>query len=1064
MKRRHILTAVIAVLTLTATAQTELYPKHFDLEQVTLLDGPMKTAMDLNFKTLLQYDVDRLLTPYVRQSGLASTTNTASPYYRWESKHPSFPNWGDSSFNLDGHVGGHYLSALALGYAACHDSDMKARLKERMDYMVNIMKDCQDQYDNSTDGLYGFIGGQPINNEWKTLFRGDISGIRNRGGWVPFYCQHKILAGLRDAFLYGNSETARQLFLKLADWSVNVVAKVSSGDMENMLNIEHGGMNESLLDAYQLTGDAKYLTAAKKYTHKTMLNGMQTLNTTFLDGKHANTQVPKYIGMERICEEDATATSYQKAATNFWTDVAHNRTVCIGGNSVSEHFLAKANSNRYIDVLDGPESCNSNNMLKLTEMMCDRTGDASYADFYEQTMWNHILSTQDPETGGYVYFTTLRPQGYRIYSQVNQGMWCCVGTGMENHCKYGHFIYTHDGNETLYVNLFTPSVLEDETFGIKQETLFPCINPTASDIPTPFTATTTLTVTKGGTYAIAVRHPAWAGKEYQVSVNGAVVNAAVTQGTASYVTINRTWAEGDRILVLLPMELSYEECPNYTDYIAFKFGPILLGAPTTTASQQEAAETGLRYEQLQNEYAGAGRMDHAPGSRASAKSLVSSPLLIGERANVLDRIKMKPNSDLRFTIDASREGVESYAWNQLELRPFYQIHHARYMCYWYQQTEENYEKSDMALSEAANEALAQRTLDFVAPGEQQSEAGHEAKYSSDSSTGDYNTEHYRDARQNGFIQYTLYNEQQVSERLSVMFRFNLADQGRKATLTIDGSKVADITIPSSAKGSDANGFYNIEYPIPDNLVKDEAGNVKKQFVVRLTASSTTLCPGVYYIRLLKDYEEEAYQAYRFVANEWTTGDPNRVSASNITYDNEKNIIHVKASGTNNVALMLKYQDKDYAINSDQIYLVVRGTNLSTATGASYLWWLNGSNHGTQVAPTKICALTADGISQNVVAWDMTASGLYENFSGIHPSICVGQTIFGLTSTTGQSDIHDINFVSDVDAYVNNTVGIAMPKASATGTGKANAIYDLGGRPANGNSRIVLTKGRKKIEN
>ena len=1056
MKNSIFLFWVVLMCVTTAKAQTELYPKHFDLEQVTLLDGPMKTAMDLNIETLMQYDVDRLLTPYVRQSGLAATTDTGSKYYHWEQKHPSFPNWGDNSFNLDGHVGGHYLSALALAYAACHDADTKERLRQRMEYMIEVMKDCQDQYDGNTEGLEGFIGGQPINNDWKTLYRGDISAIRNHGGWVPFYCQHKILAGLRDAFLYGNSDTARQMFLKLADWSVNVVAKVSDADMNNLLGIEHGGMNESMLDAYQLTGDNKYLVAAKKYTHKTMLNGMQTLNTTFLDGKHANTQVPKYIGMERIAEQDPNATTYKKAAENFWTDVASNRTVCIGGNSVSEHFLAKENSNRYIDVLDGPESCNSNNMLKLTEMLADRTGDARYADFYESTMWNHILSTQDPQTGGYVYFTTLRPQGYRIYSQVNQGMWCCVGTGMENHSKYGHFIYTHDGNETLYVNLFTPSELEDETFGIRQETLFPFINPIESNIPTPYTATTTLTVTRAGNYTIAVRHPAWAGPEYQVSVNGTMVNAAVTQGSASYVSIHRDWQVGDQINVWLPMQLTYEECPNYTDYIAFKFGPILLAAQTTTPTQ-EAATDGVEYEKLQNEYAGAGRMDHAPGSRASAKSLTSAPLLIGKRDEVLQRISMKSCGDLRFTIDATREGVESYAWQQLNLQPFYKIHHGRYVCYWYQQTEENYAHSDMAQTEAANEALAARTLDFVAPGEQQSEAGHEYNYSSDSNTGDYNTEHYRDARANGYIQYSLFNEQQVAERLSVMFRFNLADRGRMATLTIDGVKVADITIPTSAKGSDANGFYNVEYPIPESLMTDGQGNVKTKFVVRLTASATTLCPGIYYVRLLRDYDDHAY---RFVASEWTTGDPSRVAASNITYDDEKNIIHVKASGTNNVALMLRYQNLDYTIAANQIYLVVRGTNLSTANGASYLWWLNGSNHGTQVAPTKVATVTVDGTPQLVVAWDMTKSGIYENFSGERPSVCMGQTIFGLTSTTGQSDIHDINFVADVDEYVNHTVDISpIPTPEKIRSGSQ---YNLRGMRADGNHGIVVTEGKKYI--
>ena len=303
MKKLRLLLAGMLVTTASATmqAQSELYPQHFDLEQVTLLDGPMKTAMYKNIEMLLQYDTDRLLTPYVRQAGLAATTDTASPYYQWLSKHPNFKNWGgDAGFDLSGHVGGHYLSALALAFAACHDEGLRTQMKQRMDYMLQVMKDCQDAYDNNTEGLYGFIGGQPINESWKALYRGDLSKIQENWGWVPFYCQHKILAGLRDAYLYGNSEVAKELFRKLADWSVNLIAKVNDDAFEGFLNCEHGGMNESMLDAYQLFGDQKYLNAAKKYTHKAMLNGMQTLNTTFLDGKHANTQVPKFIGMERI--------------------------------------------------------------------------------------------------------------------------------------------------------------------------------------------------------------------------------------------------------------------------------------------------------------------------------------------------------------------------------------------------------------------------------------------------------------------------------------------------------------------------------------------------------------------------------------------------------------------------------------------------------------------------------------------------------------------------------------------------------------------------------------------
>ena len=811
-----------------ANAQSELYPKHFDLEEVTLLDGPMKTAMDLNIQMLLQYDVDRLLTPYVRQSGLADTQDASSPYYQWLTKHPNFKNWGgDAGFDLSGHVGGHYLSALALAYAACHDAQMQKVLKERMDYMLKVMKDCQDQYDNNQEGLYGFIGGQPINDSWKALYQGDLSKIQKNWGWVPFYCQHKILAGLRDAYLYGNSKEAKEMFRKLSDWSANLIAKVDDQAFEGFLNCEHGGMNESLLDAYQLFGDAKYLAAAKKYTHKAMLNGMQTFNTSFLDGKHANTQVPKFIGMERIGEMDGAAANYITAAENFWKDVATNRTVCIGGNSVNEHFLAAANGNRYIDQPDGPESCNTNNMMKFSEMLFDRTSDAKYVDFFEQAMWNHILSTQDPKTGGYVYFTTLRPQGYRIYSEPNKGMWCCVGTGMENHSKYGHFIYTHDGKKTLYVNLFTPSKLVSKNFIVTQETQFPYSN------------TVTLTIGKSGRFTLALRHPAWAGNGYAVAVNGSPIGITAKSGEASYVNIDRKWKKGDKVTITLPMELRYEECPNYTDYIAFKYGPILLGANTTNGS-----------EQLRNVYGGEGRMDHSPGVMGSQKNLMSAPLILGTRSDVLGRIKTLDSSKLKFTIDVSRPGVDTYKWTTLTLQPFYQIHHDRYMCYWYQQTPENFAKSDMAQSEAAIEALKNRTIDFVAPGEQQSEAGHEYNYSSDSGKGSYNGESYRDAKAGGYVEFALFNKDAISDSLSVMCRFTTADHGRTATLTVDGTKIADITIPGRVRNSE-NGFYNIEFPIPAELMKDGKGKIKTSYKVRLSATGTTPNPGLYYLRLVK---------------------------------------------------------------------------------------------------------------------------------------------------------------------------------------------------------------------
>ena len=119
MKTRSLLAGLLCAVTMTAGAQSQLYPKHFNLQEVTLLDGPFKTAMEKNIDMLLQYDTDRLLTPFVRQAGLSATTDSQSPYYQWETKHPNFKNWGgDAGFDLSGHVGGHYVSALALAWAA----------------------------------------------------------------------------------------------------------------------------------------------------------------------------------------------------------------------------------------------------------------------------------------------------------------------------------------------------------------------------------------------------------------------------------------------------------------------------------------------------------------------------------------------------------------------------------------------------------------------------------------------------------------------------------------------------------------------------------------------------------------------------------------------------------------------------------------------------------------------------------------------------------------------------------------------------------------------------------
>lgn len=809
MKKIFPILLLLASFPFDAFSQSRLYPQHFDLCEVSLGGGILKNAMQINNRLLMEYDHNRLLTPIMRQAGFAD----------WEKRHPNFRNWAEGDFRLDGHIAGHYLSALAFGFASSGDKKMKAELLSRLNYMVDMIDKAQSSFDGDKSGMYGYAGGMPHNEMWINIYNGNPTFAykaegRDFYGAVPFYVIHKMYAGLRDAYIYAGNEKAKKCFKKLCDWGINLVSNLSDKQLQDLLKIEHGGMNEVYADAYKIFGEQKYLDAAKRYSQTEFIDGMQTLNRDFLSGKHANTQVPKYIGFERISQldknsEDAGLMSkYNLSARNFWTDVVENRTLSFGGNSVDEHFLHQDQGMRYIERTDGPESCNTNNMLKLSEMLFDDTHDAKYADFYEKAMLNHILSTQNPRTGGYVYFTSVRPMHYRMYSQVNKGMWCCVGTGMENHGKYAHFIYTHD-KDTLFVNLFVESSLKNKKFALRQTTKF------------PYEPKSEIVVEKSGMYSIAVRKPSWC-KNFGVFVNGEKSG----EETSGYLKITRNWKKGDKISVSMPMELSLQACPSNEDYVAFTYGPVALGAVVSR-------------EELVRQFAEEGRMDHAPGI-GKQWNLLDAPILLGDREKLLEKIRPCDISKLEFKIDESVYADKKHA--NLILQPFFKIHEARYMLYWFQPSKERWQehKNKMLEIENAKQELEKRTLDFVATGEQQSDAGHVLKGSF--GKGEYNGEKYVDSWIGGWFSYLL--ERKGKKNVALRMRFTAEDSYRKCTISINGKVFKENFSPVPQNGE--RGFFEIEMPIPESFLTES-----DEVVVKFEANKGTPNPGLYYLRLVE---------------------------------------------------------------------------------------------------------------------------------------------------------------------------------------------------------------------
>ena len=528
-----------------------------------MLEGPFKQARDLNLKVILKYDVDRMMAPYRKEAGLLPKAKT-------------YPNWD----GLDGHIAGHYLTALALNYASTGNLECK----KRMEYMLSEIKICQEaNAKNNPEWGVDYVGGFPNSSKlWTSFKKGDLS-IYN-AAWAPFYNLHKMYAGLRDAWVYCGYEDAKVMFLKFCDWGISITSALNEEQMQSMLNMEHGGMDEMFADAYQMTDDKKYLVAAKRYSHKMILDPMSQ-SVDNLDNKHANTQIPKVVGFQRIAELGHDE-KYEKAASFFWQTVTTNRSLALGGNSRREHFPNAESCTDYVNDVDGPETCNSNNMLKLTENLFRVRPEAKYVDYYEKTMYNHILSSQHPEHGGYVYFTSARPRHYRIYSAPNEAMWCCVGTGMENHSKYNQFIYTHS-DDALYLNLFVASELnwKQKKIKFKQETQF------------PYEEQTKLTVTEGNAkFKLMVRYPSWVIQgALKITVNGKNVN--YSNHPSSFVSIDRAWKKGDVVEIKLPMHNTIEYLPNVSQYIAFMHGPILLGAKTGTEDLRGLIANDSRFGQ-----------------------------------------------------------------------------------------------------------------------------------------------------------------------------------------------------------------------------------------------------------------------------------------------------------------------------------------------------------------------------------------------------------------------------------------------------------------------------------
>jgi len=758
----------------------------FPLSAVRLLPSLFTDAVAANRKYLLDHDPDRLLAPFFREAGL-------------EPKARPYPNW--ESMGLDGHTAGHYLSALSQMIASGNDRD--GEFSRRLDYMLSELDRVQEATGD------GYLGGVPDGRElWQAIASGDVGKIWSK--WAPWYNVHKMFAGLRDAYVEVNKQQARDLLVKLGDWCVELTSKLSDEQMQQMLTNEFGGMNEVLADIYIITGDKKYLLAAERFNHHAVIDPLLD-GEDRLTGLHANTQIPTIVGLEEIASLTGNSQQHE-AARFFWETVTQNRSTALGGNSVSEHFNDPQDFSGMIEHREGPETCNTYNMLRLTERLFMADPDARYANFYERALYNHILSTIDPVHPGFVYFTPLRPEHYRVYSQPEQSFWCCVGTGVENPGRYGKFIYARHKDGGVYVNLFIPSVLEvTKGVTLEQHTTF------------PFEPRTELTLKldKPKSFAMRIRRPWWAPDDASaIHVNGEAI--AVNSKSSSYAEVERVWQNGDKVTVDLPMHISVEPLPDGSDWAAILYGPIVLAAPSGDADMP-----GLR--------ARSGRMAHV--AQGPMVPLDKATCLVAAADDLPDHIvRDLSGGPLHFRI---KEVAEPDAPDGIELEPFFGLHGVRYQMYWELTTPEGLQKrrEKLAVQERANAAREAATLDVVNPGEQQSEVEHDF-HGEATDSGLHNGRRWRHGRT---IQYTLSTGGNGAAELSVTYSGD--DSDREFDIYANDALIATQILSAEKRG----GFVEKRYVIPDSaLASSSEGRITIKFVAK-----RGLAGGVYDVRLMK---------------------------------------------------------------------------------------------------------------------------------------------------------------------------------------------------------------------
>ncbi len=741
----------------------------FHLSDVELLESPFKEAMIADSKYLLLLDVDRLLSQFRSHSGL-------------KPKAEIYGGWEDSG--LAGHTLGHYLSACAMQYAVSRDT----AYLNRVNYIVEELDECQRARKT------GYVGAIPKEDTvFMEVSQGNIRsrGFDLNGGWSPWYTVHKVMAGLLDAYLYCNNDKALRIELGMADWTGEILKNLNDEQIQKMLLCEYGGMNDVLVNTYTFTGNKKYLNLSYKFHDKKILDSL-AVGIDVLPGKHSNTQVPKAIGTVRRYE--VTGDKKDLAIGDFfWKTVVEHHTYAPGGNSNYE-YLSKRDALNDKLTDNTMETCNTYNMLKLTRHLFALNPSANYMDFYERALYNHILASQNHQDGMTCYFVPLRMGTRKEFSDQYHTFTCCVGSGMENHVKYGESIYFKSKDGGLYVNLFIPSRL---TWKEKEVTI--TLN---SNLPADKKVSLTVNTKRTISLPVHIRKPYWVEGAVDVKVNGEALKTVVD--VEGYIVINRKWKNGDIVEFDVPSTLHAMAMPDNPSRQAFFYGPVLLAG--NLGAQEPDPMKGI-------------------------------PVFVTAEKDVKQWMKQDANDP--FVFHTANAGFPA----DVKLQPFYSIQNDHYTVYWDVFTPQTWKEQQKIYEEKKRleYELERSTVDILRVGEMQPERDH--NFTGDKiEAGESHTRKFRVANEGGSFTFTMKVVPDFSYVLIGTY-WGMDNRGRNFDILVDGEKIATEDLNKYKESR----FYDITYRIPSQLTTG-----KESITVKFLAKPNNQAGPLFGVRLVKE--------------------------------------------------------------------------------------------------------------------------------------------------------------------------------------------------------------------